>query len=622
MFCSKRPVSTRLFLMAAAMLATTALATAAHADALISGTIKSADGQALGGVTVSAKAEGQGITTSVFTDATGNYYFPALAPGKYRVWAQAVTFATARGDVALSGNQSQNGNARQDFTLAPLPDFFKQLSGDQIIAALPDETPHDRWMKRFVRNNCSSCHTPSYTLQHKFDEAGWNAIIDLMKRVNVSGIYQGPDYKVNAILDFHQQDLASYLARARGPGPTEMKIKPRPRPSGETARAVIREYDIPVEPALGLDKTLINDGSDWSQGTPSRSGSIVHDAWLDFDGNLWFTSNTPNPGTTIGRIDGKSGATKMIKLEGQEGRAAQSHGMTRDDAGMIWFNINPGRGGLARLDPRTEKIDVFTPPEPMSPTGGATTVDIDGKGKVWVSSPDGVLRFDPDTKQFTEFKSPTYKTPQGTGLTYGVAADRDGNGWWAQMGLDIVDKADAATGKSIAIKLPPVPLAELEKVASNERQMYDAYTQLDFNNPLPWMQGPRRMGADKNADVVWVGNSHGGSLTRIDTKTLQTTIVPLPNQDSQYPYHAQIDSRHNVWVNMLNADQVMRYDPQTNQATYFDLPNRGAETRYVSLDERGGALKVVLPYSRTSKVAVMTFRSDADLEAIKRQAGR
>jgi streptogramin lyase len=605
----------------ATLFAATALVSAAPlstvwADGLISGTIKSAAGAPLGGVAVSAKAEGQSITTSVYTDSAGHYYFPTLAAGKYRVWAQAVTFNTARSTVELAANR------RQDFTLAPLADFFKQLTGDQILAGLPDADPHDKWMKRFVRVNCSSCHTPSFTLQHRFDEAGWTAVLDLMKRANVSGIYQGDEAKPNAIIDFHERELAEYLARARGPGQTSMHVKPRPRPAGEAARVVVTEYDVPIDPELGLDKLATNDGSDWMLGTPSRAGAIVHDSWLDFAGNLWFTCNTPNHNTTIGRIDGKTGAAKMIKIDGVQGRAAQAHGMTRDDAGNLWFNANNGHGGLARLDPKTEKIELFMPPQGMSGTGGATTVDIDGKGKVWVSAPDGILRFDPATKQFTEFKSLTFKTSRGLGVTYGVAADRDGNGWWAQMGLDIVDKADFAAGKTYSIELPPVPSPELQRVASNERAVYDSYSQADFNNPLPWMQGPRRMGADKHGDVIWVGNSHGGSLTRIDTKTLQTTIVPLPNQDSQYPYHAQVDSRHNVWVNMMNADQVMRYDPSSQKATYFDLPNHGAETRYVSLDERGGKMKVVMPYSRTSKIAVMTFRSPADMAAAKAQAGQ
>ena len=93
------------------------------------------------------------------------------------------------------------------------------------------------------------------------------------------------------------------------------------------------------------------------------------------------------------------------------------------------------------MNPRTEKIDVFTPPEGMMPTGGATTVDFDGKGKIWSSAPEGGLMFDPVTEKYTEFKSPTFKTDNGNGVTYGMAADRDGKGWWAQMALDKIGRA-------------------------------------------------------------------------------------------------------------------------------------------------------------------------------------
>ena len=44
----------------------------AFANALLSGTVKSADGKAMGGVTVSAKPQGGTITTTVFTDEAGN----------------------------------------------------------------------------------------------------------------------------------------------------------------------------------------------------------------------------------------------------------------------------------------------------------------------------------------------------------------------------------------------------------------------------------------------------------------------------------------------------------------------------------------------------------------------
>ena len=591
-----------------------ALVPARAADAVLTGTITSSAGERMAGVTVSAKGVGATVTTSVFTDEQGDYYFPPLSAGKYRVWAQALTFATARGEVALDAVK------RQDFALQPLEDFVRQLPGDVLLASLPAATDDDLRMKRLVRNDCTGCHTPSYVLQHRFDQDGWSKIIELMKHVNVGGIYQGPDHKPQGLLDFHQQELATYLARARGPGENGLNLKLRPKLGGEAARVAFTEYDLPLDPNAGLPADFVaNDGSDWSMGTPSGliPGYGVHDAWLDLSGNIWFTCNSPNRTLTIGKIETATGTVKPFKITAANGLAAGTHGMTRDPNGIIWFNVNPGRGGLGRLDPKSETIDVFIPPDGMSPTGGATTVDYDGKGRIWASAPDGALRFDPATQTFTEFKSITYKTPNGTGVTYGAAADRDGNGYWAEMVLDIIGKGNAATDKPEEIRLAPVQ-AELDRLKPEERKFYQTFVQPDFNAPMPFAQGPRRMGTDKNADVLWVGDSWGGNLARIDTHTAATSYVALPGD--RQPYHVAVDRNHNAWTNLWGSDQIARYDPAGGQWTLFDLPTRGAEPRYISLLERDGVTQVVIPYFRARKVAVMTLRSEQDLHALRARA--
>jgi streptogramin lyase len=610
----RRPLTSAGALLALA-LATTAFVPleARAADQLLAGAVKSAAGETLGGVTVSAKADGSTITTTVYTDEAGRYYFPPMPAGKYRVWAQALTFDTAKGEVDLSAKR------QQDFTLSPMKDYLRQLPGDLVIASLPEDTADDARLKTLVRNNCTGCHTPSYVLQHKFDEEGWSRIIDLMKNVNVSGVYIGHERKPNGVLEFNQKELSAYLARARGPGESSMKLKLRPRPSGETARVVIKEYDVPIQEDGGFPgQYKISDGSDWSEGTPSRIGSLVHDAWADLDGNVWFTSNVPNKKTTLGRVDVKTGETKMYRVPKSDGLAANTHGMVRDPQGIIWFNVNTGRGSLGRLDPKTAKIDVYTPPTGMQPTGGATTVDFDGKGKIWSSAPEGALRFDPESERFTEYKSITYRTPNGNGVTYGAAGDRDGNGWWAEMIIDTIGKGDGATGKVSEIKLPPVK-AEMDRVSADQRKYYEAMVSPDFNTPVPWNQGPRRMGTDKNADVLWVGNSWGGNLAKIDTRTNAMTFVPLPGPGVMQPYQIAVDNNHNAWLNIWTSDVVLKYEPSTGKWTTFDLPTRGTEARYISLLEKDGKMQVIIPYSRTSKVAVMSFRSEADLQALKAQ---
>ena len=605
-------------LVAAGLVAGSFSSLAQAADQLLSGTVASASGEKLGGVTVSAKAQGTTITTSVYTDEQGGYYFPPMPAGKYNVWAQALAFETAKGEVDLTAAR------RADLTLRPMTDperRVRQLPGEMLMAALPEATDEDARIKRVFRNSCTGCHTPSYVLQFRFDEDGWSKIIDLMKVVPNSGVYPA-NPKPNAIIDFNQKQLAAYLARARGPGESSLKVTPRPRPSGEAARVVWKLYDLPMVPESGIGTAYqTNDGTDWSLGTTSKLGLITHDGGMDFDGNLCFTSNNPNRQVTVGRVDGKTGAVKLLKVNRNDGLAANAHGLVRDQQGIFWFDVNPGRRSLGRLDPKAEKIDVYMTPPSMSPLGGAVTLDVDGKGKVWASAPDGAVRFDPETERFTDFKSLSYKTARGTGMTYGAAGDRDGNGWWTQMAFDIVGKGDVATGKTLEVKLPAVK-SELDRATPEARAFYDKFDDLSFNSPLPWQQGPRRMGTDKNADVLWVGNSWGGTLSRIDTKTLEATLVPLPDPTAMQPYHLVVDKNHNVWGNLWTNDQILKYDPGSSKWTIFELPVRGTEIRHISLDERNGVTQVILPVYRTNQMGVMTLRSDADLAALKAQAAR
>jgi streptogramin lyase len=589
------------------------------ADQLLTGAIASSTGEKLGGVTVSAKLDGSTITTSVYTDESGNYYFPPLPAGKYQVWAQALGFQTAKGAADLSATVHHN------ITLAPITDAearYRQLPGELMVAALPEETPDDARIKKVFTNQCTGCHTPGYPLQFSFDEAGWNKIINLMKVIPGTGVYPGPGAKPNGIIEYNQKELAAYLARARGPGATSMKFTQRPRPTGEQARVVWTTYEVPLNPDAGIGtqtKYNPNDGSDWSLGTTSKLGELPHDGGMGLDGNIYFTSNNPNRLLTIGKVNPKTGELTPLKVDGRGGNAATAHGLVRDSEGNFWFDVNPGRRGLGKLDTKTDKITVYQTPTDMTPLGGAVTMDVDGKGKIWASAPNGVLRFDPATETFTEFKSLTpFKFARGTNSTYGAAGDRDGNGWWAQMAIDTIGKADMGTHQTSEVRLPDLK-SEEALLSPAQKAFYDSFNDVTNGNPLPWAEGPRRMGTDKNADVLWVGNSWGASLAKINTHTMEATIVPFPEKTMQ-AYHLTVDQNHRVWGNLWTSDRIVRFDPATNQWAMFDLPVRGTEIRHISLNERDGKLQVVVPIYRASQMGVMTLRSEAEVAALKSQA--
>jgi hypothetical protein len=192
-----------------------ALAQSAEAavNSTFAGTTRSADGKPVEGVPVSAQAVGKTVTTTVFSDEQGEYFFPPLESGPYRVWAQAVGYEKVRADVTLDGRRPTH----HAFTLNPIKDFARQLSGSDWLAALPEDTKEQRRMKEIFRVNCSLCHSPSVVMRNRFDEQGWLAIVDLMSWLVPLGTATST-YNRYSTINHHRVELAKYFATVRGPG--------------------------------------------------------------------------------------------------------------------------------------------------------------------------------------------------------------------------------------------------------------------------------------------------------------------------------------------------------------------------------------------------------------------
>jgi len=193
------------------------------AGRLLSGVVRSSAGEPLEGATISAVVLGTPVTTSVFTDARGGYYFPPMAAGRYRVRAQAPGYQKMEATVDLDGIR------RQDFTIALTSDYFLHLTGDQAMASWPEDTPARRRMKDVFLRNCTGCHEANIALQNRFDQRGWEAIIDAMSRLSTAGIFAEEDRPPNAALQYFKKDLSTFLAEMRGPESPQPALPPRLR---------------------------------------------------------------------------------------------------------------------------------------------------------------------------------------------------------------------------------------------------------------------------------------------------------------------------------------------------------------------------------------------------------
>ena len=117
------------------------------------------------------------------------------------------------------------------------------------------------------------------------------------------------------------------------------------------------------------------------------------------------------------------------------------------------------------------------------------------------------------------------------------------------MIIDTINKGDVTTGSSHRAEAA-APRSRQGLITDEERSSTRSFNAAGFQCAGRVEQGPRRMGTDKNADVLWVGNSWGNNLTKINTHTMDTSFVSLPGPGVMQPYHVAVDSRHNAWLNI------------------------------------------------------------------------
>jgi virginiamycin B lyase len=582
------------------------------------GTVKSQDGQPMEGVVVSVRGEGKSFVTSVFTNQKGVYVFPPLEKGvKFSLWAQAQGFDIARLSVDAGSGEVQQAPGLE---LKPLKNFEKQLTGVEWMNSFPENTPAEKREKRIYANNCSGCHANQFTLQNRFDADGWRKIVNVMS-LSSNGTPIRPNSRGTPAIEAYKEDIVRFLTKVRGPGPANYELKPLPRPTGEATQILITEYDLPRPEAP--PESYAHDGSNWMDGTPSRwQGRAAHDAAVGPDGSIYLSDETTLD-ASIFKLEPQTGKVTSYKFPAKNGGAASTHGIVIDPDGKIWAN-NQSDNNMLMFDPKTEQFAEFVRPDEMPGTRNSVAVDQQvHKGAIWSATfqdkavkidpqtgknifQNGILKLDPPTGKYSFYPLITGKD------TYGVAVDREGNGWYSSPGSDRVDVADAQSGKTAEIVFQPTGPESGMEITDQDRENYATLYSLQ-NSSTPLHNCPRRMGADPNADLVWVALYCADKIAKIDTHTHQVTQYALPHKYS-HPYGLVVDRTHNVWINMVNTDILGKFDPSTEKFTEYQMPSRGTVLRHLTVDYTVSPPAIVSSETGLNKVARIQFRRPSDME--------
>jgi streptogramin lyase len=478
-------------------------------------------------------------------------------------------------------------------------------------------------MKQVLYVACTGCHSLDLTLQNKFDEAGWNKIIRSMENSFYNGYrpgnLQAADLRWEGqIIRYHRDDLAKYLAEVRGPKSPPLVLKPLPRPTGEVARTVITEYELPMKEKQNEPSWYT--GTDWSLGPSTGMHGIVgiHDVIADAQGFAWITQarTTFETNRSVIKLDPATGEQKVFQVrDGRNELLFFEQVASPDTKGNIWMHDNRN---LVRLEPKSETFTLFPYPQVMG--GMVNSTDADSKGRPVVNGRFGFAMFDPSVQGNKAISYPGWSLYQqltpGDGTTYGITADADDNIWWSESYSDVVAMRDMKTGKVTEFPMrDPEYDARKSLATPMDLAFYQSIGGGTWSNnsasPLPYANMPRRLSADKRGDTVWVPNWAQSNIAEINIRTMKVTYHKLPIQ--VHPYKTTVDRKHNVWVDTSMVDSIWRFTPSTGQWTRFPQASHGCGSRHISFDDVKG--EPWLPCDQSNKVMRFHLRSAQELAA-------
>ena len=503
------------------------------------GVVKSASGAPVSGAFVKLQNAERRLTFMVVSQVQGRYTVKNLPAGKYVVQGiggemqsplsapvEAADGRTATMDVSLT---AQRAPALPNAWPGRAPG---QLGGEGGGAEAPPNLP-DGAGKQIALTKCSVCHNAGRIVGYRTDREGWQETIADM-RLYMEGSTRGvslTDQETAVLLEYVVSNFAEGVAgRAPAPKPDPNSRLPRTLVTGEAARYVAVEYEIPT----------VN--------------TEPHEVTVDSDGNGWVTQRR---GGKLGRLDPKTLTYSEVATPPAKSSNVQLNAIWAEPNNKLWFiDVGPNRRWYT-YDTKTSEFNIYEMSTKLRSGGaGGNTMRVHPNGTVWFNAigNNTVMRLDPKTKEFTGFEVPAGVAAGRSASPYGMAIAGDGKIWIALNSMSKMGRVDPVTGRIEEFDLP-------------------------VQNALPRKGGPDRDGN------VWFGLHGANHIVKIDSGTAKMSLYTPPTPDSG-PYAASVDLKNNlVWVAQQQADKIARFDPRTETWIEFALANAEEDHRRLEVDQ-------------------------------------
>ncbi len=509
----------------------------AQTAAALKGQISSTEEGLMEGVLVSAKRDGATVTTTVVSNAKGEFSFPAgrLEPGHYAITIRAIGYnlvGPKQVDVVAGGS------ADADLKLAKTRNLRAQLSNAEWVMSAPG----DDQIKTFLPD-CVGCHTLNrvFTSLHTPDE--WKGVFSRMGRYAPESVPTRPQLLATGGARSERPRVAANMvdaaaeflvsANVNNPDNEGLVYKTLPRPKGRATNVIITEYDLP------------------------RKEALPHDVIVDADGHAWY-SDFGNQ--FVGELDPKTGKVTDYPLQTLlDDQPKGPLGMEFDPDGNIWVGMSY-QAGASKIDRKTKVVTTYPLPAEWrgatSQTNMVVPTHMNVDGKVWMEDTENghLFRLDLKTGQW-EQKGQATSADGKTIRGYGIPTDKDNNVYLMSFSDTRIGRLDAKT---------------------NVAQIW--------NTPIAHSR-PRR-GRTDDQNRLWFAEYAGNAIAMFDPASEKIKEWKLPTAWAE-PYDVvPAKGAAEVWTGSMLSDQVARLNPKTDEIVEYLLPHT-TNIRRVFVQETG-----------------------------------
>ena len=509
------------------------------------------------GVLVSAKQAGSTITTTVVSNAKGEFSFPAerLAPGHYAISIRAAGYNLAGPkeiDVAAGSPASA------DIKLAKTHNILGQLSNGEWIMSAPGSDQ----VKSFLPD-CVGCHTLQRVFSAMHSPEEWKAVFARMGRYAPESVptrpqlllQGGPRSERPRVAANMIDAAADFLVKAsiHNPDNEGLEFKRLPRPKGRATNVIITEYDL------------------------ARKEALPHDVIVDADGHAWY-SDFGNQ--YVGELDPKTGKVTDYPLQTlRDDQPKGPLGMEFDPQGNIWIGLSY-QAGAAKIDRKTKQVTHYPLPREWqgitSQTNMVTPTHMDVDGKVWMEDTENgrVFRLDTATGKW-EDRGVSTSAKGETIRGYGLPSDKDNNLYLMSFGDTRIGRLDAKTNvaqiwsTAFARSRPRRGRFDdqnrlwFAEYAANRIAMFDPASEKirEWKLPTDW-SAPYDVVPSKGAAEVWTGSMLTDQVARLNPKTDEIVEYLLPHTTNIRRVFVVDGGPHPVlWAGNNHGNAIVKVEP-------------------------------------------------------------